>query len=142
MFALSPILHEHNVVAPADSTPAAAAASALPDSSPRPPSPEPVDIADLTAAAYQNAPQCGGVPCRWVTIKQASRALGISTSVISNFASRGYIAVVKGDSASSHRYVHLENVLWYLKTRMQASAARAKEKSGGTLFESEEAAAH
>lgn len=143
MFSFSPVLQEQNAPpqALADRTAAPLAPTTLPNPPPRPTSPEPVDIADLTEMALANAPRCGGVPCRWVTIKQASRALGLSTSVISNFASRGNIAVVKGENASSHRLVHLENILYFLKSRMQVAAARAKERSGYASSEDDEAAA-
>lgn len=69
----------------------------------------------LCRDAKENAPRCDGVPLQWMTIAQAARTLGIHKSVIANWATRGYIATVKGMSNNAHRLVHLDNILIFMQ---------------------------
>jgi len=83
-------------------------------------------IAELQAMAFAKAPRCsGGEPCSWLTISQASRALGIQKSILSNWATKGYIAVVKGNGKSDHRLIHLMNCLSMMSDSIRSAAARA-----------------
>ena len=77
-------------------------------------------IAEMFAEAHANAPRSGGAQLAWMTIAQAATTLRISKSVLSTWATRGYIASVKGDGANDHRYLHLDNVLHFLADRMTA----------------------
>ena len=75
-------------------------------------------VAEMFADAHANAPRCGGVRLSWMTVAQAAAALRISKNVLSTWASRGYIASVKGHGANDHRYLHLDQVLHFLADRM------------------------
>ena len=68
----------------------------------------------LLAEAYENAPLCGKVRLKWMTISQAATTLKISKSVLSTWATRGYIASVKGNGANDHRLVHIEDIVNFL----------------------------
>lgn len=109
------------VAAPAAATPAPptadiqmqdAAADANRAASAQPPA----CITELFEEAHANAPLCGGVRLQWMTIAQAAATVRISKTVLSSWATRGYIASVKGNSkgANGHRLVHLDNILHFL----------------------------
>ena len=72
-------------------------------------------LIELYQAARDNAPHCGGVPLSWMTIQQAAQTLRIHKSVLSNWATRGYIATVKGPGTNQHRLVHLDNILVFMQ---------------------------
>ena len=71
-------------------------------------------IAEIFAMAHANAPRCGKVQLEWMTIAQAAAAVRISKNVLSSWATRGYIASVKGGGSNDHRLVHLDNILHFL----------------------------
>jgi len=77
-------------------------------------------IAEMFAEAHANAPRSGGVRLAWMSIAEAAAVLRIRRTVLSSWATRGYIASVKGDGANDHRYLHLDNVLHFLADRMTA----------------------
>ncbi len=96
---------------------------------PRPAKPDKMlqGIAELTAMAYAKAPQCGGSnePCLWLTVAESSRVLGIQKSILSSWATKGYVACIKGSGNSDHRLLHLTNCLAFVADSMRSYAARA-----------------
>jgi hypothetical protein len=71
-------------------------------------------IAELFALAHARAPRVGDMQLEWITLSQASQTFRMSKAVLANWATRGYIASVKGDGANAHRLVHIDNVLHYM----------------------------
>ena len=104
-------------------------------------------IRQLTAEAMKHAPMCDGVPCRWMSIAQAARCLAVHKNVISSWARRGRLAVLKGDGLSEHRLVHVEQIVVYMVERIRAAERAAGEftsapdspmQSGGSEEEEKE----
>ena len=80
---------------------------------------------DLFQAAHNRAPRCGpegNEPRLWLTISEASSVLSISKAVISNWATRGYIATIKSGGHSSHRILHLNTILSFMQESMLRDA--------------------
>lgn len=71
-------------------------------------------IAELFALTHARAPRVGDMQLDWITLSQASQTFRMSKAVLANWATRGYIASVKGDGANAHRLVHVDNVLHYM----------------------------
>jgi hypothetical protein len=71
-------------------------------------------IDELFALAHARAPRMGDTQLAWMTISQAAACLRISKLVLASWATRGYIASVKGEGPNAHRIVHIDNVLHYL----------------------------
>jgi len=78
-------------------------------------------VAELRKRAYANAPTCGSVRLEWMTLVQAAQTFHISKLFLSTLATRGHIHSIKGESANSHRLVHIEEILRYLGDRLRES---------------------
>ena len=76
---------------------------------------------DLFQAAHNRAPRCGpegNEPRLWLTVSEASSVLSISKAVISNWATRGYIATIKSGGHNCHRLLHLNTILSFMQESM------------------------
>jgi len=80
---------------------------------------------DLFQAAHNRAPRCGpegNEPRLWLTVSEASSVLSISKAVISNWATRGYVATIKSGGHNSHRLLHLNTILSFMQESMLRDA--------------------
>ncbi len=96
----------------------------------------------MFAEAHANAPRSGGIQLAWMTISQAAATLRISKSVLATWATRCYIASVKGDGANDHRYLHLDNVLHFLADRMVSQDGGATKLSTSNCNSKQELSEH
>ena len=81
-------------------------------------------ISELRRRAYLNAPRCTGRNTHhhvqeWFTVSVAADVFRISKRILSTWTTQGLIASIKGESANSHRLVHIDNVLSHIEKQLR-----------------------